>query len=65
MLIDAGYSTTWKSGCLMVWDATCPDTFAPSYRAHATKNQGRSQKQQKTGSTRSTWASHQVTSSRL
>ena len=21
----------WKSGRLLVWDATCPDTFAPSY----------------------------------
>ena len=21
----------WKCGQLMVWDATCPDTFAPSY----------------------------------
>ena len=27
----------WKSGRLLVWDATCPDTFAPSYRAHATR----------------------------
>ena len=24
----------WKCGQLLVWDATCPDTFAPSYRAH-------------------------------
>ena len=23
----------WKSGKLLVWDATCPDTFAPSYLA--------------------------------
>ena len=30
-----------KSGCLMVWDATCPDTFAPSYRAHATQEPGK------------------------
>ena len=28
--------TPWKSGCLLVWDATCPDTFAPSYRVQAT-----------------------------
>ena len=21
----------WKKGKLLVWDATCPDTFAPSY----------------------------------
>ena len=27
--------------CLMVWDATCPDTFAPSYRAHATQEPGK------------------------
>ena len=31
----------WKSGCLVVWDATCPDTFAPSYRAHATQEPGK------------------------
>ena len=31
----------WKSGRLLVWDATCPDTFAPSYRAHATQESGR------------------------
>ena len=31
----------WKSGRLLVWDATCPDTFAPSYRAHATVEPGR------------------------
>ncbi len=23
----------WKCGKLLVWDATCPDTFAPSYTA--------------------------------
>ena len=32
--------TPWKSGRLLVWDATCPDTFAPSYRAHATVEPG-------------------------
>ncbi len=26
---------TWKSGRLLVWDATCPDTFTPSYRTDA------------------------------
>ena len=26
----------WKSGKLLVWDATCPDTFAPSYEMRAT-----------------------------
>ena len=31
----------WKSGQLLVWDATCPDTLAPSYRAHATQEAGK------------------------
>ena len=31
----------WKSGRLLVWDATCPDTFAPSYRLHATQEAGK------------------------
>ena len=31
----------WSSGCLLVWDATCPDTFAISYRAQATSEAGR------------------------
>ena len=26
----------WRRGKLLVWDATCPDTFAPSYSALAT-----------------------------
>ena len=26
----------WKCGKLLVWDATCPDTFAPSYSSNAT-----------------------------
>ena len=30
----------WKNGKLLVWDATCPDTFAPSYIAHATSEAG-------------------------
>ena len=29
-----------KCGQLLVWDATCPDTFAPSYSAIATKQVG-------------------------
>ena len=28
----------WKNGKLLVWDATCTDTFAPSYIASATSN---------------------------
>ena len=31
----------WHSGCLLVWDATCLDTLAPSYRAHATQESGK------------------------
>ena len=31
----------WKSGCLLVWDVICPDTFALSYRAHATQEPGK------------------------
>ena len=30
----------WKSGKLLVWDATCPDTFAPSYSTLASSEAG-------------------------
>ena len=30
----------WRSGKLLVWDATCPDTFAPTYSMHATREAG-------------------------
>ncbi len=30
----------WKCGKLLVWDATCPDTFAPSYSGNATRGAG-------------------------
>ena len=30
----------WKCGKLLVWDATCPDTFAPSYTISATSEAG-------------------------
>ena len=30
----------WKNGRMLVWDATCPDTLAPSYRCHATSSAG-------------------------
>ena len=30
----------WKNGKPLVWDATCPDTFAPSYRYQATSRAG-------------------------
>ena len=31
----------WKLGRLLVWDSTCPDTFAVSYRAQATQGPGK------------------------
>ena len=31
----------WQAGRLLVWDATCPDTFATSYRTHATQEAGK------------------------
>ena len=30
----------WKYGRLLAWDATCPDTFAPSYISSATSHAG-------------------------
>lgn len=30
----------WSSGKPLVWDATCPDTFAASHRSHATHGAG-------------------------
>ena len=30
----------WKSGRMMVWDVTCPDTFAVSYQSLATTEAG-------------------------
>ena len=30
----------WMNGQLLVWDATCPDTFAPSYVSNATRKAG-------------------------
>ena len=30
----------WKNGKLLVWDATCPDTFASSYSSSATREAG-------------------------
>ena len=38
---DGASLAPWKSGCLLVWDVTCPDTFALSYRAHATQEPGK------------------------
>ena len=30
----------WKNGWTLVWDATCPDTFAPSHVALAVREAG-------------------------
>ena len=30
----------WKSGRLLVWDATCPDNYAPSYISQAVSGVG-------------------------
>ena len=30
----------WKNGKPLVWDATCPDTLALSYRSQATSSAG-------------------------
>ena len=33
---DGVTTVPWKCGKLLVWDATCPDTYAPSYASQAT-----------------------------
>ena len=38
---DGATLAPWKSGCLLVWDATCPDTLAASYRVYATSMSGK------------------------
>ena len=37
----------WKNGKLIVWDATCPNTFAPSYISSATSEAGAVEEQKK------------------
>ena len=37
---DGVTTVPWKCGKLLVWDATCPDTFAPSYISQATSAAG-------------------------
>ncbi len=37
---DGVITVPWKCGKLLVWDATCPDTFAPSYDSQATTAAG-------------------------
>lgn len=39
--LDGVTLAPWKCGQLLVWDATCPDTYAPSYRIHAITEPGR------------------------
>ena len=33
--------TPWQAGRLLVWDNTCPDTFATSYRSYTTQEAGK------------------------
>ena len=37
---DGATVMPWKSGRVLVWDATCPDTFAPSHLQLATREAG-------------------------
>ena len=37
---DGATVLPWRSGRILVWDATCPDTFAPSHRDLATRGAG-------------------------
>ena len=37
---DGVFVVPWKGGKLLLWDATCPDTFAPSYSTLASTEAG-------------------------
>ena len=37
---DGATIVPWKTGRVLVWDATCPDTFAPSHTHLATREAG-------------------------
>ena len=37
---DGANIVTWKGGRVLIWDATCPDTFAPSHITLATREAG-------------------------
>ena len=37
---DGATVLPWRSGRILVWDATCPDTFAPSHRDLVTRGAG-------------------------
>ena len=55
---DGATTAPWKSGCLLVWGATCLDTFATSYRAHTTLQAGRVAEDRKGEKYRDLPASH-------
>ena len=38
---DGATLAPWKSGCLLVWNATCADTLGASYRVYATSMSGK------------------------
>ena len=38
--LDGATVMPWKGGQVIVWDATCPDTFAPSHLQLAAKEAG-------------------------
>ena len=37
---DGAMTMPWKNGRRMIWDTTCPDTFAPLHVAHAAREVG-------------------------
>ena len=37
---DGATMVPWSGGKVLVWDATCPDTLAPSYSSLATREAG-------------------------
>ena len=37
---DGAFIVPWKEGRVLLWDATCPDTLAPSYLSFATAEAG-------------------------
>ena len=40
MWLEGASIVPWKCGQLLVWDETCPDTFAPSYSAIVAQQAG-------------------------
>ena len=37
---DGATIMPWRSGCILIWDVTCPDTFAPSHQQLAVREAG-------------------------